>query len=123
MLQEELEKLQSHLEDRFLEDCRVIGLMVVAQYKIGRIHADFAIPENKLVIELDSNLYHSTDKEMNNDRKRDRIYIKNGWNILRIRGPVVYKNGEDLVYQIRRGRFYGSNNYILSLDPEDIIEF
>lgn len=123
MLQEETVKTHSPLEDRFLEDCRVIGLKVVAQHKVGPIHSDFAIPDKKLVIELDSDLFHSTTQQLRNDVKRDAVYKKHGWNILRVRGPVVYKSGEDLVYQIRRGRFFNSDNYIISLEPEDIIEY
>lgn len=53
---------------------------IIPQYVIGPFWADFALPDYKLVIELDGATYHQ-DKEK--DRRRDAFMKKKGWKVLR----------------------------------------
>lgn len=96
-------RIQSPLEKRFYDDCKTVGLLVESQYPVGSIHADFAIPEKKIVIELDSRLWHSSEEAMENDEKRDLIYEKQGWQVIRIPGQIVYKHGELIAERIKNG--------------------
>lgn len=100
-------KVKSPLEKRFLEDCVTVGLKVVPQYPIENIHADFAIPEKKFVIELDSKQWHSSEDIWEKDWARDDIYWKNGWRVIRITGKYVYQHGEEVAEVIKQ------------LDPND----
>ena len=94
-------KIKSPLEIRFLEDCTTVGLIVVPQYPIGKIHADFAVPDKKIVIELDSKEWHATEESKIKDDERDQIYLSEGWKIVRITGKCVYKYGEKIAEEIR----------------------
>lgn len=104
MFYEQYSKTQSTVEYIFLADCVTVGLKIETQYAIGPIHADFAIPERKLVIELDSKAWHSSPEAIENDRQRDLIYKSNGWNVLRIQARDVFRYGEDLAGEIRSGK-------------------
>lgn len=100
----EEQKIQSELEKRFFYDCRVAGLPIRAQFTVGNIHADFALPERKIVIEVDSKAWHSTEEQKENDKKRDEIYRENGWSVVRLNSFDIYKNGEKIAYFLRYGR-------------------
>ncbi len=107
------QKTQSPLETRFLEDCRTVGLLVEPQYKIGPIHADFAIPLKKIAIECDSKIHHSSEEARKNDESRNEIYLKHGWNVLRIRGRAIYSCGENIAEDIKNGFYdWGSCDHI-----------
>ena len=101
MFFERVLKTQSELEKRFLEDCVCAGLIVEPQYLIGNIHADFAIPEKKIAIEVDSKQYHSSRESFLNDMKRDEIYKQHKWIVIRLPGPFVFKWGEEIAYEIK----------------------
>jgi len=94
-------KTQSPLEIRFLEDCLTVGIVLVPQYAIGHIHADFAIPDMKLAIEVDSTQWHSSEQAKMNDARRDKIYDKYGWYVLRVTGKEIMKSGEKIAEELR----------------------
>ena len=97
-----------------------MGLVVEPQFKVGNIHADFAIPSRRLVIEIDSKQYHSGDKAYETDSNRNRIYNKHGWKVLRIRGKAILQNGEGLATRILEGEFYDREyTEIWSCNDED----
>ncbi|MEK6880057.1 MAG: DUF559 domain-containing protein [Nanoarchaeota archaeon] len=105
MYYEKSKLVRSKLEDRFLQDCITVGLIVNPDYKIGPIHADFAIPDRKIAIEVDSKQYHSSDSTRKEDEKRNKIYRGYGWKIIRISGNVVMRKGEDIAWEIKRGNY------------------
>jgi len=107
MIFERIKKTQSELEIRFLEDCATAGLVVEPQFRVGNIHADFAVPHAKLVIECDSKKHHSSESEKENDRKRDEIYLAHGYAVIRISGPDIYKHGEKIAEDIKLSIFRG----------------
>lgn len=107
-----LDKIQSPLEELFLDDCIACGMTELeAQYEVANIHADFAIPSKKLVIELDSKMWHTDEQSFINDSKRDNIYHRNGYGVLRISGGAIYKDGPDIIERINRGEFNGMEGH------------
>lgn len=57
--------------------------------KYGYI-ADFAIPDKKIIIECDGEVWHK--KGNSHDRKRDGYLKSKGWIILRFRGEQIKKD-------------------------------
>lgn len=100
-----VEKTQSELERTFLKDAITVGLILESQYKIGPIHADFAIPSKKIAIEIDSKQWHSTPEAHEKDKERDDIYHSHGWSVLRILGSGVMREGEGIADDIKRGHY------------------
>ena len=64
--------------------------------KYGYI-VDFAIPEIKLIIEVDGEVWH--DKE--HDRKRDGYLKQNDWKVLRFKGKKVENDINDCINKIK----------------------
>lgn len=54
---------------------------IYPQYPIGPFWADFALPDYRLVIELDGYQYHKDRKEQ--DHQRDLYMEKRGWTVMR----------------------------------------
>lgn len=54
---------------------------IFPQYPIGPYWADFALPDYKLVIELDGHKYHRNRKD--EDRRRDAYMYRKGWKVMR----------------------------------------
>jgi very-short-patch-repair endonuclease len=84
--------LMSPIEDLVWGAIRFLGLPLYPQYPIGPYFADFADPERKLVIEVDSIRWH---KDLEKDARRDADMRKLGWMVVRIPSRMVYKNRED----------------------------
>lgn len=97
------EQLQSPLELRFLEDCATVGLLVEPQFQIGKIHADFVVSGERVVIECDGEEWHGNEKTAVSDAGRNRIYAREGYAVIRIWGADVFRGGEELAYFIRKG--------------------
>lgn len=94
-------KVESPIEDIFLKDCITVGLRVVPQYKVGKYRIDFAVPEKKIAIECDGKEWHSSEKQLAQDKNREIELNKIGWLVLRLRGSDIYKNGEDIAVRIK----------------------
>ena len=60
------------------------------QHPIGPYIADFACVMHRLVIEVDGDT-HSTDAELEHDRRRDDYLKSRGWTIFRVTNEDVYK--------------------------------
>ncbi len=76
---------------RRLHNRQLNGFKFVRQEPIGRYFADFACRECKLVIEIDG-ATHSTDAEINYDRRREASLIEYGFRVLRFNNNEVYQN-------------------------------
>lgn len=106
MLAEKATRVQSDLERRFLEDCVTVGLVVEPQYPISGIHCDFAVMGKGIAIELDSSRWHASEQARGIDERRNEIYLRHGWKILRIIGRAVYAcNGEHFARAIKDGKW------------------
>lgn len=101
MIFERIDRTQSPLEVRFLEDCATIGLLVEPQFKVERIHADFGITGAKVVIECDSQQWHSSKAADVSDGQRNDVYARNGYAIVRLFGKEIYASGEQIAQEIK----------------------
>lgn len=58
--------------------------------------------EQRVVVELDSRTVHSTRKAFDADRERDRIFVANGWRVVRVTWRQLTTNPAPLVRDLRR---------------------
>lgn len=96
---QELEILESPIEEMFWNEAltRIYG--IVPQYEIGPYRVDFAIPDKKVAIELDGHDYHKTKEQRTNDAQRERYLELEGWRVIRFTGTEVYKDAIACVEQ------------------------
>ena len=66
---------------------RGYGVNLKPQYPIGRIFADFADPEKKIILECDGAAYHNVAK----DKLRDQKLVEKGWTVYRVTGSECAK--------------------------------
>lgn len=71
---------------------------IIPQYPIGPYWADFALPDYRLVIELDGQKYHQYRKD--HDRRRDAYMTRKGWEVLRFSYNDVKKNRHKTIEKI-----------------------
>lgn len=83
---QELNDKQSRTEKILIAELVNLGYHPKPQHKISKMHVDIALPEYKLVIEVDNPLYHNKET----DRKRDEILNKKGWTVLRFDAHRVH---------------------------------
>ncbi|MFE7648681.1 DUF559 domain-containing protein [Streptomyces phaeoluteigriseus] len=72
-----------------------------AQHSVfgGRYRIDFALPKQKIGIELDGYSWHSSPEAFTRDRARQRELELDGWRIFRFSGSEVTKSADDCVNQ------------------------
>lgn len=90
---------ESPIEKIFFDNAQVIPALSV-QYPIGPYRVDFAIPDKKIVIELDGHEYHKTKEQRTNDAKRERDLQLLGWNVIRFTGSEIYQDVAKCVAQV-----------------------
>jgi len=93
---------KTDIEKMMFEELAKHKIKTVFQYpircKYGYI-IDFAIPEQKIIIECDGEHWHK--KGNTHDRNRDG-YLKNlGWKVLRFRGNEIKNNIDDCIERIK----------------------
>ena len=77
-----------------------------SQYKIGKKIADFAYPQQRLVIECDGYKWHKQDKEqIEKDIKRDKSLARKGWRVLHFSGVQIRRNIEGCIKEIKEALF------------------
>ncbi|HEX2023715.1 MAG TPA: type IV toxin-antitoxin system AbiEi family antitoxin domain-containing protein [Acidimicrobiales bacterium] len=98
----------SELEARFSRLIASAGLPPpVRQAQLGTDQAwvgrvDFAYPEAKLVVELDSRRYHSSKLDFDADRARDNLLVAEGWRVVRITWAHLHDDPAAVVALIGR---------------------
>lgn len=69
-----------------------LGYRVFPQHKVGRYRADFAIPDQKLIVEVDGSLYHK-DKTKRLQRDAAIEYIVGfDWTVVHIPAELIQKD-------------------------------
>jgi len=68
------------------------------QYGSQEYLLDFAIPQLKVAIEADGELFHSNTKQINHDNERDMELRQLGWTVLRFKDDEI-KNQIERVMQ------------------------
>jgi hypothetical protein len=87
----EEDRLNSGLERRLFRICVDGGVPVpevnrwiaVAGADAGGFEVDFCWPQQRLIVEVDSRVYHQTDRAIENDPHRDRLLTLAGWRVIR----------------------------------------
>lgn len=74
---------------------------LVTQYPVlaGRYRLDFALPDQKIGIELDGYEFHSSKKAFTKDRERQRAIEAAGWRIIRFSGSEINADPAECVRQ------------------------
>lgn len=98
---------ESGLEGRFLGLLRSGGLPEpIRQHEVGGEHwvgrVDFAYPDARLLIEIDSAIHHSTKLDSDADRRRDGELADAGYRVLRITDDQVWFRSREAVAIVRQ---------------------
>ncbi len=97
-LRRKLTRAETILWSRLRRD-QIAGYRFRRQHPIGPYVADFACVPAMLVVEVDG-ATHSTDEELDHDRKRDAYLKKHGWRVCRVWNEDVYKNSDGVLEAI-----------------------
>lgn len=77
-----------------------------SQYKIKNYRADFMVElwncnGNKYIIECDGHDFHEKTKEQAKyDKQRERIFVQNGYKVLRFSGSEIYSDFEKITQEL-----------------------
>lgn len=82
------------IESAAWQSIRHRGLPFLPQYPVGRYFADFADPENQIVIECDGAAFH---RDPSKDAARDLEMAARGWTVFRVTGREC--NAPDMDWQ------------------------
>ena len=80
---------RSELEERFLAVCRAAKLPRprvnewLALDTGDELQPDFHWPDQRLIVETDSQTFHHTRRAFEGDRRRDQTLTRNGWRVIR----------------------------------------
>lgn len=78
------------------------GVKYIPQYPLRQgFIADFALPDKKIIIEVDGERWHSEKKKIKKDRFRDYMLKREGWNTIRIKEKNIDKLTELLSSVLR----------------------
>ncbi len=96
---------ESGLEARFLSIVQAAGLPLPVRQRdvggeewIGRV--DFLYPDERLVVEIDSDLHHSTLSDEAADAIRDRALHEAGYRVVRIGEQLVWHRPQEVVRRV-----------------------
>ena len=93
--------LESPIEKLFFDACKAEMIFMEPQYPVGKYRIDFALPLQKIAVEIDGHDYHKTKEQRTKDAARDRWLTINGWTVIRFTGSEVYANPESCTSQVR----------------------
>lgn len=66
-----------------------------------RYRLDFAIPSERIAIELDGQRWHSSPEQVASDRERQAALEALGWHVVRFSGQEVYEDVDRCVARVR----------------------
>lgn len=93
---------QSPLEKTFWQAATCLYPSLTPQFPIGPYYADFALPEDKLAIEIDGQEFHASKEQRTRDAKRDRFFMEQGWRVARFTGTEIFKDVHKCVKDVLR---------------------
>jgi very-short-patch-repair endonuclease len=79
-----------------------VGLKPLCQFQFEFYRADFAFPQEKIIVEADGKQWHSTPKQKRSDKRRQRWLEKDGWKVLRFTGSEIFNNASECAEIIKR---------------------
>lgn len=86
------------------------GIKARHQVKMGRYYADFVLPDDKIILEIDGILYHSGNVKKQKDAMRDDLMLLAmgaGWDVIRITDEFINQNVTKLmpaIYAVKKTR-------------------
>ena len=83
---------ESPIEDTLKYELRARHISFETQEKIGQYRVDFFFVEAGLIVEADGKEYHSTQRQRDNDFKRQAALMKKGYTMLRFTGSEIYRD-------------------------------
>jgi very-short-patch-repair endonuclease len=93
-----MDGIQRYQRDGLLR-YRVIPQFPV-QYGSQEYPLDFAIPQLKIGLEADGEMFHSNPKQLTHDKERDRKLNQLGWTILRFKDTEIKKKIEQVMQTV-----------------------
>lgn len=91
----------NEVETEFYEAAKRVISGLVPQYQIGQYRVDFAVPCDRLAIEIDGREYHSEHQQLYHDKPRQREIEAQGWTVIRFEAWEVC---DDVKFCVRRAR-------------------
>ena len=80
---------ETPIEKEAREAIERTGEKAFAEYSMGAFIFDFVLPRRRLIIEIDSESYHSSGKAKRRDTQKDDWAKRNRWRLVRIRAPDI----------------------------------
>jgi very-short-patch-repair endonuclease len=102
-LDAQLAKCESPIEAMFLEAAWPVLSQygrIATQYRLGYYLIDVAMPELNIAIEIDEREYHNSELQTENDKARDRVLMRSGWQTIRYPGREVYADAAGCVREV-----------------------
>lgn len=91
------QKTESPIESILLREFHLLGFYSTPQYKVGNYRIDLAFLKERVAIECDGKEWHSTNDQIENDKKKDEFLKSEGWKVIRITGSDIYKDADEIV--------------------------
>lgn len=82
-------KGESSLEEFIRLQLEKISEPFQQEMRVGKFRADFYLPKRNLIIECDGEYWHMDQKARLRDKRKDVLFGKLGYNILRLRGQEI----------------------------------
>lgn len=78
-----------------------VGLTPTAQYPVDRATADFAFPDQHLIVECDGSYWHNLPKVRRRDQRRDGWLRSKGWRVLRLGEEEIRRDPDACVIRVQ----------------------
>ena len=79
----------------------ILRYNVIPQFEVkigGQPYSlDFAIPQLRIGIEADGEMFHSSTKQVQRDKSRDMQLTQAGWTIIRFKDTEIEKKGQQVI--------------------------
>lgn len=79
------------------------GYKVIPQQKIGKYHVDFALPNEKLIIEVDGSIYHTNSRKELEREASINYKIGLDWRFIHIPAESISKDVRRVVRLLKKG--------------------
>ena len=96
-----LQKCESPIELKFFVYALDSIPELQPQVQIDGYRVDFAVPSQKVLIELDGHEFHKTKEQRTYDAKRDRFLLKKGWRLMRFTGTEIHNDTTACIQEVK----------------------
>jgi DNA helicase-2/ATP-dependent DNA helicase PcrA len=84
------------IEEILFRSLRALGLAPLAQYGVGPFRADFAFPDQRLIVECDGRQWHDQAR----DARRDEALGTRGWRVVHFTGSEITRSPDDVAQAV-----------------------